>query len=150
MPKASARKGRKEQLGESLHCTRRHGDVAERGIALRGREKAVISKKTSAVLLLLLTVVVAATFSLLPRIPQSQTYHSFADRRSLLGIPNVGDVVSNVPFGVVGIWGLWLLLSSSSGRPAMCFLDSRERWPYAVLFIGLLLTAFGSSYYSNT
>jgi hypothetical protein len=27
------------------------------------------------------------------------------------------------------------------------FLDSRERWPYMIAFAGLLLTAFGSSYY---
>lgn len=27
------------------------------------------------------------------------------------------------------------------------FLDSRERWPYMIAFVGLLLTAFGSSYY---
>ncbi len=107
----------------------------------------MISNKTSAGLLLLLTAIVAVVFSLLPRIAQPQAYHLFADRRSVLGIPNFGDVVSNVPFGEIGIWGLLLLLSSNSDRLAVCFLDSRERWPYVLLFIGLLLTAFGSSYY---
>jgi len=107
----------------------------------------VISKKASTSFLLVLTAVVAAAFSLLPRIPQPQSYHLFADRRGFLGIPNFGDVVSNVPFGVIGIWGLLFLLSSDSGRLAGCFLDSRERWPYVPVFIGLLLTAFGSSYY---
>lgn len=108
---------------------------------------AVTSNKTSACLLLLLTFIVAVGFSLLPRIPQPQAYHLFADRRSLFGIPNFGDVVSNFPFGVIGIWGLVVLLRSNSGRSAVWFLDSRERWPYVLLFIGLLLTAFGSSYY---
>lgn len=70
-----------------------------------------------------------------------------ADRRGFLGIPNFGDVVSTVPFGVIGIWGLLLLLSSDSDRLAGRFLDSRERWPYVLVFIGLLLRAFGSSYY---
>lgn len=105
------------------------------------------SSKTSASLLLLLTVTVALAFSLLPRIPQPQTYHAFADQRSFLGIPNFGDVVSNIPFAVIGIWALWLLVDSNSNKPALCFLDSRERWPYVLLFTGLLLTAFGSSYY---
>jgi hypothetical protein len=69
----------------------------------------------------------------------------FAHRRSFLGIPNFGDVVSNLPFAVIGICGLLALHASSPGR--LMFLDPRERWPYALVFLGLLLTAFGSSYY---
>ena len=107
----------------------------------------VISQRTNTGLLLALTIVVAVIFSLLPRIPQPQSYHLFADRRGFLGLPNFGDVVSNVPFAVIGVWGLRFLLNSNSDRLAGCFLDSRERWPYVLVFIGLLLTAFGSSYY---
>ena len=107
----------------------------------------MISRKMSARLLLLLTAIVALAFSLLPRIPQPQAYHLFADRRSLLGIPNFGDVVSNLPFAVIGIWGLRLLLSPTSRRSTLSFLDARERWPYVLVFLGLLLTAFGSAYY---
>ena len=73
-------------------------------------------------------------------------YHPFADRRSLLGIPDFGDVASNLPFAVIGIWGLFLLRPDSNqvtGR----FLEQSERWPYLCVFVGLLLTAFGSSYY---
>jgi hypothetical protein len=97
--------------------------------------------------LLALTIVVGFAFFLLPRIPQRQAYHLFADRRSFLGIPNLGDVVSNVPFAVIGICGLLFLTVSSPGCPTGPFLDSREPWPYALVFLGLLLTAFGSSYY---
>lgn len=86
-------------------------------------------------------------FTLLPRIPQLQSYHVFADQRSILGIPNFGDVVSNVPFGVIGICGLLFLLRSSRNQLKMVFVDRRERWPYVLAFIGLLLTVFGSSYY---
>ena len=74
-------------------------------------------------------------------------FPSHADHRSILGIPNFGDVMSNVPFGVIGIWGLVFLLGSAPDRLARCFLDAGERWPYVVVFLGLLLTAFGSSYY---
>jgi len=107
----------------------------------------VISQKAGIVLLLVLTGAVAVASSILPQIPQPLSYHSFADQRSFLGIANFGDVISNLPFAVIGIWGLLFLLRSDSKRLAECFLDSRERWPYLLVFIGLLLTAMGSSYY---
>jgi hypothetical protein len=92
-------------------------------------------------------MVVATVFVFLPRIPQPQSYHAFADQRSLLGIPNFGDVVSNLPFAVIGLLGIVFLLRSGSDPASGHFLDLRERWPYLVAFVGLLLTAFGSSYY---
>jgi hypothetical protein len=51
--------------------------------------------------LLLITMIVATVFAFLPRIPQPQSYHSFADHRSLFSIANFGDVVSNLPFAVI-------------------------------------------------
>jgi hypothetical protein len=91
---------------------------------------------------------VAATVCiLLPRIPQPQSYHSFADHRSVFGIPNFGDVASNLPFVVIGFLGIVFLRGSRSGPAFGHFIDSRERWPYLVAFAGILLTAFGSSYY---
>jgi hypothetical protein len=81
---------------------------------------------------------------LVPRIPQPLSYHHFADRRSWLGIPNFGDVASNILFLVAGLWGsVFLCLKSSQER----FIDARERWPYVFIFLGLLLTACGSAYY---
>jgi len=85
---------------------------------------------------------IAALF--IPRTPQPFSYHQFADRRSWLGIPNFGDVVSNIPFLVAGFWGLAFLCRTSSRER---FIDARERWPYVFLFLGLLLTAGGSAYY---
>ena len=43
-----------------------------------------MSQRTSMTLLLILTATVALIFLLLPRIPQPEAYHLFADRRSLL------------------------------------------------------------------
>jgi hypothetical protein len=77
------------------------------------------------------------------RSQQPLAYHNFADHRGWLGIPNFGDVVSNVPFAVVGICGLIFLLQPGPGT----FSDRRERWLYLVMFAGLILTAFGSAYY---
>ena len=43
---------------------------------------------------------------LVPPIPQPQIYHGFADQQTLLGIPNFWNVVSNLPFILVGALGL--------------------------------------------
>jgi hypothetical protein len=42
---------------------------------------------------------------LLPPILQDQSYHQFADQRTILGIPNFWNVVSNLPFLPVGAAG---------------------------------------------
>jgi hypothetical protein len=91
--------------------------------------------------------VAAGLFLLMLRLPpfsQSPSYHNFADHRAWLGIPNFGNVASNLAFAVVGVWGLLFLLRMD---PAQYFVDPRERWPYALTFFGILLTAFGSAYY---
>jgi hypothetical protein len=83
---------------------------------------------------------VIATAMLLPRIAQPQSYHLFADQRRFLGIANFANVVSNLPFAAIGLWGLMFLRRGH-------FRDKREAWPYRILFTGLVLTAFGSAYY---
>jgi hypothetical protein len=59
-------------------------------------------------------------------------------------VANAGDVLSNVAFAVGGVWGLVFLCTNTGARQ---FADARERWAYVAVFLGLLLTAFGSSYY---
>ena len=87
-------------------------------------------------------VIAAATILfLLPAIPQNEAYHKFADTRALLGIPNCLDVISNLLFLIVGVWGLRTVFRRAE------FLDPRERWPYTVFFISVTLTALGSSWY---
>jgi uncharacterized membrane protein YhaH (DUF805 family) len=97
---------------------------------------------------LLLALIAATTLVvfLSPPISQNEAYHNFADQRALLGIPHCLDVLSNIPFLIVGVWGMWLVLSKRAAASKR-FLDPGERWPYLVFFIGVALTAFGSSYY---
>jgi hypothetical protein len=78
-----------------------------------------------------------------PPVPQDLAYHRFADTRPLLGVPNGLDVLSNLAFLFAGAVGLRLVLS----RGRMVFVDARERWPWAVFFTGLTLTALGSAWY---
>ncbi|HKW55970.1 MAG TPA: hypothetical protein VJN42_01320 [Candidatus Acidoferrum sp.] len=104
----------------------------------------MVTRRTGIIFLLTFTLVVVIATLLVPPIPQWQSYHNFADRRGWLGIPNFGDVSSNALFAVAGAWGLVFLFRDGTRE---CFLDERERWAYVLVFLGLLLTAFGSSYY---
>ncbi|AMO25352.1 hypothetical protein UC35_09275 [Ramlibacter tataouinensis] len=77
-----------------------------------------------------------------PAIAQAPQAHAFADQRLLWGIPHALDVLSNLPFALAGGWGL-AALQRAPGTPGL-------RWQRAcvqLFFIGLLLTAVGSSLY---
>ena len=91
---------------------------------------------------MLATLAVAAALFLQPAIPQPLAYHQMADQRSWLGIPNAWNVLSNLPFAIVGTLGMAAVL-----RPRLTFHDPWERWPYFTLFEGVALTALGSGYY---
>ena len=83
---------------------------------------------------------VVVTF-LLPPVWQDPGYHEFADNRTILGVPNLWNVLSNVPFLLVALWGFTALSRRSA------FQDSWERWAYAILLAGLASVAFGSACY---
>jgi hypothetical protein len=97
-------------------------------------------KGTLLVALFTLLSVAAAMF--LPALPQPLEYHDFADQRSMLGVENFVDVASNAGFLVVGLAGLFIVV-----RRREAFEHPAERWPYAVFFLGVALTAAGSAYY---
>jgi hypothetical protein len=78
----------------------------------------------------------------LPPFAQPQGYHDFADKRGWLGIPNYGDVASNVMFLAAGLAGLFAMR-----KPVIQAMESGPRYAYALMFIGLIFTAFGSGYY---
>jgi len=107
----------------------------------------MISARAAIWLLVLIAAGVASIALLLPPIPQPQWYHMFADQRRFLGIPNFNNVVSNFPFAAVGFWGLVFLIRASCWKDGRHFLDRREHWSYLLVFVGLILTAAGSSYY---
>lgn len=73
-------------------------------------------------------------------IPQDATYHEFADARRIFSIPNFWNVLSNLPFLLVGIWGLTIVHDMRDRNAEL-------RLIYAVFFWGVLLTAFGSGFY---
>jgi len=93
-------------------------------------------------LLVAFTLLAIGAAILLPAVPQPLNYHDFADKREAFGIGNFLDVSSNIAFAIAGLAGLLVSL-----HPRACFAHASERWPYAVFFVGVLLTAAGSAYY---
>ena len=92
--------------------------------------------------LLLAVAALAALAALLPATGLPAGYHDFADQRTLLGLPHALDVLSNLPFAVMGAWGLWWLRRVPLDR-----LGTAQRGLAGLLFIGLIATAFCSSGY---
>ncbi len=74
---------------------------------------------------------------LLGPIPQDPGYHLFADCRPCFKIPNCLNVLSNLPFLVLGGIG-WC-------RARFCPLALRPAWQ--VFWLGVFLTGFGSAWY---
>lgn len=75
-------------------------------------------------------------------IPQDVSYHLFVDTREIWSIPNFWNVITNIPFAIVGLLGLYQL--RLPGR--LGFLDE-TRMAYTLLFFGTFLVCIGSSYY---
>lgn len=73
-----------------------------------------------------------------PPIKQDLAYHAFVDVRAIFGIPNFYNVVSNVPFLLVGMAGSIFCYRDASG-------DSKTAW--LIFFAGVAMVGLGSAYY---
>jgi hypothetical protein len=80
----------------------------------------------------------------------------FADRRAWHGLPNAMDVLSNLPFAAIGIWGLLRLhrlgLARAAAQEAVPPPSAAQQPDDALdcarmFFTGLILTAAGSAFY---
>jgi hypothetical protein len=85
---------------------------------------------------ILAAVVILLTFLFVPATPQDARYHDFADQRTLLGIPNMVNVLSNVGFFAVGTFGL--------------VTRRRRSTVTTTFFAAMLATGVGSSLYHLT
>ncbi len=70
--------------------------------------------------------------------------HHFADQQMWMGIPNTADVLSNLPFAIFGICGLWL--QAQADKTSAQWMHGRA-WVLSLFFVGLICTAIGSSLY---
>ena len=89
-----------------------------------------------------LGVLACAVFVMLPPIAQPLEYHNFSDAQTWLGVPHFWNVVSNVPFLVVGLLGLYKLKVARSLQ-----LNKENELACFLFFLGVSLVALGSGYY---
>lgn len=95
-------------------------------------------RRESVVVVLLAGLLPLLFFGFAP-IPQVSGYHDLADPRCILGIDHFWNVVSNLPFLVIGLMGLQLLRRKPE--------EAAAAW--ATVFAGTVLVAFGSAYYHS-
>ena len=100
-----------------------------------------LARRTHLLIIVAIAAVVA-TFLFSAPIPQDPAYHLFADNRRLLGVDNFWNVMSNLPFLVIGAWGVVFVFRHGHGLT----LPGLEL-SYIVFFSGVFLTALGSGYY---
>lgn len=75
-------------------------------------------------------------------IAQLADYHAFSDQTVVLGVPHFADVLSNLGFALLAVWG-WVQLAPNRRHSAIA-----HGWAgYRLFLIGLFLTSIGSSYY---
>jgi hypothetical protein len=90
------------------------------------------------VLLLVIAIGSLAIMMSFQPIEQNPDYHDFGDRRAFFGIPNFFDVVTNIPFLLVGMAGINFCQRSRS-------LSFRIAW--LTFFAGVAIISAGSGYY---
>ncbi len=101
-----------------------------------------MTKTHRVILLLTLSLVGIISLLLQSNIPQSQAYHHFADRNTLCQIPNFMNVISNLFFVIIGLYGIYQLKNNS-----FFTISKTHILNYYLFFIGIVLTGFGSAYY---
>ncbi len=88
-------------------------------------------------------LLIVGAFAVAPR-EQPQDYHLFADAAPLGRVPNAWNVLSNLAFLAVGLWGLGVVLSRQVTR---AFAEPWIRRPWTLFFAAVTVTALGSAYY---
>lgn len=92
-------------------------------------------------LLLGVTIIgISAIFFLNP-IAQNPNYHFFADQRTILSVKHFWNVLSNIPFFVFGLFGMFFIFKN----------NNRVSLPInsLVFYLGIFLTSIGSMYYHH-
>ena len=73
---------------------------------------------------------------ILSPIEQNKEYHNFCDSDTIFNIPNFWNVVSNIPFLIIGLIGLYKTTT---------LLETKIQ--YIMFFLGISLVSIGSGYY---
>lgn len=84
-----------------------------------------------------ITVIAIVGVFCFSRVPQNPKYHEFADPITMFGVPNFWNVISNLPFILVGAFGFYKLRHHRGFLRVLGYTISS----------GIILTGLGSSYY---
>jgi hypothetical protein len=96
----------------------------------------VKKKRLGYILLAIIGIISIIGFALSSPIQQNEDYHNFSDTLTIGGIPNFWNVTSNVPFLIVGFFGMSRLKNMQ-----------RLNVQFLIFFIGISFAAIGSGYY---
>jgi hypothetical protein len=66
----------------------------------------MVMRRMPAGALVVIALIAAIGFALVHPITRGPAFHVYADQRAWLGIAHAGDVLSNLPFLVVGLWAM--------------------------------------------
>lgn len=110
--------------------------------AVHSQRKNMLKLSQRELALLVMTGVLCMIGVFGPYVAQYEHYHHFADQSAALGIHHIWDVLSNVPFAIVGIWGLFELRRSQVFAQPSKTLDMCR-----LFFYGLIVTSVCSSIY---
>lgn len=75
-------------------------------------------------------------------ITQLAHYNEFANQTAFMGLPRAADVLSNLAFVLVALWGIFMLWPQRDHQHIQA-----GRHGYLLFLVGLLLTALGSGFY---
>ena len=98
-------------------------------------------KLTSIVLVVIALIAFIGAFLNEP-IPQDINYHNFSDQKTIFNIPNFWNVVTNIPFFIVGFLGILKLKTNEK-----ISIVNHNKIAYYIFYFGTILVAFGSGFY---
>ncbi len=101
-----------------------------------------MSRNVKLKILQLISVIILVTVFFIEPIAQDASYHLFADGQTKMGIPNAWNVLSNIPFVIIGILGFVIVRRYLPEKSCTVY-----KIPVLIFFIGLILTGLGSAYY---
>jgi hypothetical protein len=105
------------------------------------KTKTLKEKRSLTVILVMVLTALIGLFFIEP-ISQDCSYHNFADEREIFSIANFWNVISNLPYLLIGGYALYKLVYLNS-----LVILNESKLAYILFFVGVSAVAFGSAYY---
>lgn len=102
------------------------------------------NKQLGLTLLLLIAVLTVMIFGVSDPIPQDTEYHNFSDSQTYFAIPNALNVLSNIPFLLIGVLGV---IALGKTNHELVKIVVSNRFAYLIFFAAIAGVGVGSAYY---